>query len=143
MSFRRSCDELFGVDHNKQMVANFTQAAKTLARDDRPRQVVLDEMGVDDDTVYTIVADIRDQTRAMMEEIRQMFAQKRQSVGPVGGNKTPEGKAVKTQTDADRGAIETGAEKKTSTDIDREEIANEERMARTHRTVHCIRPAGG
>ena len=129
VSFGRSCDELFGVDHNKQMVANFTQAAKTLARDDRPRQVVLDEMGVDDDTVYTIVADIRDQTRAMMEKIRQMFAQKRKSGGTNGGSKTPEGKAVKTQTDADRGAIETGAEKKTRTDLDREEIANEERMA--------------
>ena len=32
VSFGRSCDELFGVDHNKQMVANFTQAARTLAR---------------------------------------------------------------------------------------------------------------
>ena len=129
VSFRRSCDELFGVDHNKQMVANFTQAAKTLARDDRPRQVVLDEMGVDDDTAYTIVADIRDQTRAMMEKIRQMFAQKRKSVGTTDGKKTPEGKAVKTQTVADRDAIESGAEKKTRTDIDREEIATEERMA--------------
>ena len=83
-------------DHNKQMVANFTQAAKTLARDDRPRQVVLDEMGVDDDTVHTIVADIRDQTRAMMDKIRQMFAQKRKPEGTGGGKKTPEGKAVKT-----------------------------------------------
>ena len=128
VNFRRSCDELFGVDHNKQMVANFTQAAKTLARDDRPRQVVLDEMGVDDDTVYTIVADIRDQTRAMMDKVRQMFAQKRKSVGSNGGGRTPEGKAIKTQTDADKEAIKTGAEKKTSTDIGREEIASEERM---------------
>ena len=129
VSFRRSCDELFGVDHNKQMVANFTQAAKTLARDDRPRQVVLDEMGVDDDTAYTIVADIRDQTRAMMDKVRQMFAQKRRTVGGDGGRRTPEGKAVRTQTDADKEAIETGAEKKTSTDIDREAIPTEERMA--------------
>lgn len=128
VNFRRSCDELFGVDHNKQMVANFTQAAKTLARDDRPRQIVLDEMGVDDDTVYTIVADIRDQTRAMMDKVRQMFAQKRRSVGGDAGGRTPEGKAVRTQTDADKEAIKTGAEKKTSTDIDREEIASEERM---------------
>ena len=74
--FRRGCDELFGVDHNKQMVANFTQAAKTLARDDRPNQVILDEMGIDDDLIR-IVGDIRDQTRAMMSEIRQMFAQRR------------------------------------------------------------------
>ena len=129
VSFRRSCDELFGVDHNKQMVANFTQAAKTLARDDRPRQVVLDEMGVDDDTVYTIVADIRDQTRAMMEKIRQMFAQKRRSVGGNAGVRTPERKAARTQTDADKEAIESGAEGKTRTDIDREEISTEERMA--------------
>ncbi len=128
VSFGRSCDELFGVDHNKQMVANFTQAAKALARDDRPRQVVLDEMGVDDDTIYTIVGDIRDQAGAMMATIRQMFAQKRKSVGTGGGKKTPEGKAIKTQTDADRDAIESGAEKKTRTDTDREEIANEERM---------------
>ena len=127
--FRRSCDELFGVDHNKQMVANFTQAAKTLARDDRARQVVLDEMGVDDDTVYTIVADIRDQTRAVMDKIRQMFAQKRKSGGTDGGKKTPEGKAVRTQTDADRDAIQSGAERKTPTDIDREQKSTEERMA--------------
>ena len=127
--FRRSCDELFGVDHNKQMVANFTQAAKTLARDDRARQIVLDEMGVDDDIVYTIVADIRGQTQAMMENIRQMFAQKRKPIGAGGGKKTPEGKAVRTQTDADKEAIESRAEKKTHTDIDREEIATEEREA--------------
>ena len=126
--FRRSCDELFGVDHNKQMVANFTQAAKTLARDDRSRQLVMDEMGTDDDIIYTIVADIRDQTRAMMDKIRQMYVMKRKA-GSNGGNKTPESRAVRTQTDADRSAIESGAEKKTQTDIDREEIVIGERMA--------------
>ena len=125
--FQRSCDELFGVDHNKQMVANFTQAAKTLARDDRPRQLVLDEVSVDDDVIYTIVGDIRDQTRAMMQQIRQMFAQKRKP--PGGGKKTPEGKAVRTQTDADKEAIKAGAERKTRTDIDREQIPSEERQA--------------
>ena len=127
VSFNRSCDELFGVDHNKQMVANFTQAAKTLARDDRARQIILDEMGVDDDKIYTIVGEIRDQTRAMMDKIRKMFAQKRKSDGN-GGVKTPERKAVKTQTDADKEAIELGVEKKTRTDIDREEIGAQERM---------------
>ena len=127
--FRRNCDELFGIDHNKQMVANFTQAAKTLARDDRSRQIVLDEIGVDDDVVYTIVSDIRDQTRAMMDVIRQMFAQKRKSDEDVDRRRTPESKAARTQTDADCDAIESGAEKKTRTDIDREEIATEERVA--------------
>ncbi|MXZ87434.1 MAG: hypothetical protein F4086_18125 [Gemmatimonadetes bacterium] len=129
VSFRRSCDELFGVDHNKQMAANFTQAAKTLARDDRPTQVVLDDIGIDDDMVYTIVADIRDQTRAMMDKIRQMFARKRTSTENGDGKKTPERKAVRTQTDADKEAIASGAEQKTRTDIDREQESPEERIA--------------
>lgn len=129
VSFRRSCDELFGLDHNKQMAANFTQAAKTLARDDRPTQVVLDDIGVDDDMVYTIVADIRDQTRAMMDQIKQMFARKRTSTQNGDGKKTPERKAVRTQTDADKEAIASGAEQKTRTDTDREQESPEERIA--------------
>ena len=126
--FRRSCDELFGVDHNKQMVANFTHAAKTLARDDRPNQVILDEMGIDDDIIYTIVGDIRDQTRAMMGQIRQMFAQRRDTQNG-GGNRSPEKKAAKTATEADRDAIEAGKETPTKTDKDREQIPSQDREA--------------
>ncbi len=126
--FRRSCDELFGVDHNKQMAANFTHAAKTLARDDRPNQVILDEMGIDDDIIYKIVGDIRDQTRAMMRQIAQMFAQRRDSQNG-GGSRSPEIKAVETATDADRDAITAGIETPTDTDKDREQIPSEEREA--------------
>ena len=128
--FRRNCDELFGVDHNKQMAAKFTQAAKTLARDDRPRQVILDEMGLDEDTIHEIVGDIRDQTRAMMDRIRQMFAERRDEPSPNGGRGTPEKKAAKTATDADREAIEAGKETPTKTDRDREQIPPQEREAR-------------
>ena len=127
--FRRSCDELFGVDHNKQMVANFTQAAKTLARDDRSNQDILDEMEIDDDIIYTIVGDIRDQTRAMMGQIRQMFAQRRDEPRPNGGRRTPEKKAVRTATEADRDAIKAGKETPTKTDRDREQIPSEKREA--------------
>ena len=125
--FPRGCDELFGVDHNKQMVANFTQAAKTLARDDRARQRVLDEMGIEDDVIYEIVGDIRDATRAMMREIQMMFAQKRKPTVDNGVKKTPENKAVRTQTDADKEAVRSGNEKKSPTDIDREKIPSEKR----------------
>ena len=126
--FRRSCDELFGVDHNKQMAANFTHAAKTLARDDRPNQVILDEMGIDDDIIYTIVGEIRDQTRAMMRQIAQMFAQRRDPQN-LDDKKSPETKAVKTATDADRDAIAAGIETPTDTDKDREQIPPEDREA--------------
>lgn len=127
--FRRSCDELFGVDHNKQMVANFTQAAKTLARDDRSNQTILDELEIEDDLIHEIVGDIRDQTRAMMREIRQMFAQRRASQNG-GSERSPEKKAAKTATDADREAVEAGKEKPTKTDRDREQIPPQEREAR-------------
>ena len=126
--FRRSCDELFGVDHNKQMAANFTHAAKTLARDDRPNQVILDEMGIDDDIIYTIVGEIRDQTRAMMRQIGQMFAQRRDPQNSD-DKKSPETKAVETATDADRDAIAAGIETPTNTDKDREQIPSEDREA--------------
>lgn len=126
--FPRSCDELFGVDHNKQMAANFTHAAKTLARDDRPNRVILDEMGIDDDIIYTIVGDIRDQTRAMMSQIKQMFEQKRKPK-ESDARKSPENKAVQTATDADRDAIAAGKEPRTKTDIDRDQIPSEAREA--------------
>ena len=108
------------------MVANFTQAAKTLARDDRANQIVLDELGIDEDIIHNIVGDIRDQTRAMMREIRQMFAQKRQ--GADGDrHRSPERKAAQTATDADRDAIADGSEHPTDTDRERENESPEER----------------
>ena len=131
VNFRRNCDELFGVDHNKQMAAKFTQAAKTLARDDRSRQVILDEMGLDEDIIHEIVGDIRDQTRAMMQKIALIFAQRRDdSQKTAGGRKSPENKAAKTATDADRDAIAAGEETPTETDRDRERIPPQEREAR-------------
>ena len=124
--FRRGCDELFGVDHNKQMVANFTQAAKVLARDDRANQLILDEMGVDEDIIHNIVGDIRNETRAIMREIRQMFAQKREGKTT---RKSTSKKAARTATDADRDAIKAGREERTRTDIDREKVPDKEREA--------------
>ena len=111
------------------MAANFTYAAKTLARDDRPNQVILDEMGIDDDIIYTIVGDIRDQTRTMMGQIRQMFAQRRDTQNG-GGRRNPEKKAAETATEADRDAIAAGKETPTGTDRDREQIPPQEREAR-------------
>ena len=127
VSFFRACDELFGVDHNKQMASNFTQAAKTLARDDRPNEVILEEMGIDEDVIHRIVGDIRDQTRAMMQQIKQMFAHKRREP-VIDDHKSPERTAVKTATDADRDAIAEGIEQPTSTDREREAKSPEERV---------------
>ena len=126
--FFKGCDELFGVDHNKQMVANFTQAAKTLARDDRPIPRVLEDLGIDEDeAIFQIVGDIRNQTRAMMQEIGAMFSRTREKArAKVSTN--PENKATRTATDADQEAIERGSEAPTKTDEERQEHSVEERM---------------
>ena len=131
VEFHRRCDELFGVDHNKQIVAHFTQAAKTLASDDRRHQVILDEMMLDDDPIHQIVAEIRDQISAMMREIRQMFSQiKKKEDGATGAApKSPESKAAKTATDADKDAIDAGIEPPSKTDKDRENIPPDVREA--------------
>jgi len=127
--FKRACDELFGLDHNKQMVANFTQAAKTLARDDRATDVILDEEGIekDEDVIYKIVGDIRDQTRAMMMEIRKMFAEKRGKASRESPG-SPDKKAAKTATEADRDAIAAGEEQPTPTDKERDNKPPDERI---------------
>jgi hypothetical protein len=127
--FQRSCDEIFGVDHNKQMAANFTQAAKVLARDDRNTEAILEDMGEEDDFIYRIVGDIKGQTRAMMRQIEQMFNQKRNAPhGPEGGRKnTPSSKATQTASQADQDAVASKQESPTKTDIDRDTIPPNER----------------
>ena len=128
VEFFRQADDLFGLDHNKQMVSNFTQAAKTLARDDRYYEEILDELGIDDqDIIYKIVGDIRGQTSSMMREISRLFAQKRDQRNKY-DSKSPEKKAVRTATDADRDAIEEGRETPTDTDRDREQHSPEQRV---------------
>ena len=82
-------------------------------------------------SIHRIVGDIRDQTRAMMSEIRQMFAQRRviRDGDKQGSGRNPASKAAKTATDADREAIKAGNEVPTKTDRDREQIPPEEREA--------------
>ena len=125
--FRRSCDELFGLDHNKQMVANFTEAAKTLARDDRQLQRILDDIGMEGDPIYEIVSDIRAQTDAMMREIKKMFALRRPPKKP-GKRATPEVKAAETASKADQEAMATGMEDPTDTDKFRQQTPPSDRM---------------
>ena len=127
--FSRNCDELFGVDHNKQLAIRFTQAAKLLAQDDRPSQVILDEVGVEEDEIHRIVADIRNETRAMMRAIRQMFDQRRNSYNNGDPNRTkrPDIVSIETASKADQNAISQGVETPTDTDQMRDQTPPNER----------------
>ena len=101
-----------------------------MAQDDRPNQEILDEMGIDEDPMYTIVGHIKDETRAMMETIRDMFSQRSNAIDSDDPNitPTPARTAELTATIADREHIETGKEMPTQTDKDREELPPEDRI---------------
>ncbi len=127
--FSRDCDELFGIDHNKQLAIRFSQAAKLLAQDDRQTQVILDEVGVEEDDIHRIVADIRNETRAIMRAINQMFTQRRNSYsnGDNGQAKRPDIVSIETASKADQDAINQGVETPTITDMIRDQTPSNER----------------
>ena len=149
VSFGRNCDELFGVDHNKQQAATFSHVAKALARYDGSRdQEFFDEMGIgpDDENafIYELVRDIRDQTRAMLREITRMFEQRRSAEAGRRTRErlTPEVTAVQAATQADNAAVATGAEKPTVTDEERKKIPPEQREADlTQQFIEAGQPA--
>ena len=69
--FDRGCDDLFGVDHNKQMASHFTGATKDLFNADRNSNL-LDELGVGDDDVdiYNIASRVESTIRRMMDDVK-------------------------------------------------------------------------
>ena len=139
--FDRGSDELFGVDINKQMAAKFTQAAKTLARDDSDIGVILDELGIESEPIHELVADIRQQIRAMMREIDRMFGQRRAEPSDS-GRRNPEHKAITTTSKAHSAALETGEDQPSKTDIDRSNMAPKEREeSLTLELIESGRPA--
>ena len=139
--FGSGSDDLFGVDHNKQMVSYFARAVKdTSEGNGESRQQTLDDLGVGENDVYTIVAQIRGTVRAMMGEITRMFAARPgRSGGGGGGSGEPslEQVAVTLTTGVTRNSIEDEGSRRTQTDIDRTELDEEERTAQlTDLLVH-------
>ena len=88
--FGSGLDDTFGVDHNKQMAASLSNAARELYNSDKDTNFILEEMGVSgDDPIYQIVADIRNTTRAMVKTISLHFGEWRKITRPAGPNSGP------------------------------------------------------
>ena len=127
--FDRGCDDLFGVDHNKQMVSHFSRAIKDLFDSDADDTGLLDDLGIDEDDadVYVVASRVRNQTRAMLKELELMFS-RRQDKTSLGGSKTPKEEAARLTTDATDEYVKSGAMKQTSTDIEMETVSEEDRI---------------
>ena len=129
--FGSGCDNLFGVDHNKQMVSYFSRAVRDMAESDgESRQRTLDDLGVGEDDVYSIASHIRGTVQAMMREIDRMFAARPgRGASPDGDGegRSVEQAAVLLTTGVTRHSIEDEGSRPTQTDRDRAELNTEER----------------
>ena len=126
VSFNEGADDLFGVDHNKQMAAHFTQAAKDIMNDDRTDNELLNDSSYNDSLMHRLALDIRRTTRAMLRDIEKMMEQRRM---------LPHGSVIKKVSDqaaaiakqATQEAIQQKKEPSTATDQARLDLSTEQR----------------
>ena len=137
--FGSGCDDLFGVDHNKQMVSYFSRAVGDMSEGEgESRQQTLDDLGVGENDVYAIASHIRSTVRTMMREIDRMFAARpgRGGTGTNGDGGSVEQTAVNLTTGVTRHSVEDEGSRPTQTDRDRAELDTEERT--TQLAAHLV-----
>ena len=136
--FNQGCDDLFGLDHNKQLAVALSNAARDILNSDDNTDELYNDLEVDDDPVYKIVGDIRNTTRSLLGEVEVMFERRRQERGANPANsgmvelQSPtdlEAANIMNQVTTD--AISQGHEAPTPTDIDREEMEPSDREKST------------
>ena len=132
--FNSGADNTFGIDHNKQMAANLSRAFKDIFEgmdvSSNPEDFV-QAIDADDEAIYRIASDIRGAIRNLMGELAIRFEQRppRRNQGSR-DNQPPtiEETAIEALTNSDRQGIEDHAEPLTSTDRERQELAEQERI---------------
>lgn len=123
VKFGSGCDDLFGVDHNKQMASHFGSIAKEVSDDEISDDDDIREYLAEDTALYAIVLDIRNNTRSMMRELGKMFSQ-RPRPSSTNGNalESIEKESEAVATDVVKGLLQTGVIPKTPTDRDHEDL---------------------
>lgn len=124
--FGSGCDALFGVDHNKQMAAHFSRAAKDLISGDEDTQAIMDGLGVGDEDMYRIVADIRNNTNALRRELDAVFARNSQVSRRNDASITARANEIAKQSDKD--AFASGQQIMTASEQERTEKSEQERI---------------
>ena len=134
VSFGAGLDNLFGIDHNKQMAVEFSKALRQVFQSDRDDMDAVEEAGVtEEDSVYhlyEIVRYIRNITRSMIGDIDSIFRERRRQLRPGLGEHerhTPEAAAEQMASMALKAQLEAG-EGKTSTDRERSEMPEADRV---------------
>ena len=115
----------FGIDHNKQSVVTFSNAARELLNSEGDTRTVIRELGAEDDPLYEIVAHIRNTTRNLAEEIKVMFGRRRRERESPDSDTdqadgSPEGEAVRLASLSTNDRLQEQSESRTQTDLDHE-----------------------
>ena len=132
--FGRGCDDLFGVDHNKQMATKITAAAKELDTADANLDEEVELAGHDDDDTYQLLSDVRATIMAMRREIDQRNAQSKGRRGRMAG--TPEGDAIDRANQVTAAEVDaTGPQSETDRDFTHSE---EERVGGTAEYLEVV-----
>ena len=131
--FNSGCDDLFGVDHNKQMAAHFSSIAKDVSDSVEADSDVKEE--IEDQTdLYDIVVDIRNTTRSMMRELEKMFKQRPRKHNPNGDSpESVESEAEAVATVVAKDNLGAGVAQKTPTDHARETLDQDTRKEQIKR----------
>lgn len=142
--FGSGLDDLFGIDHNKQMAVEFSRALRQVTESDLDDYEVVDDAGVSegDDAylIYEIARYIRNTTRNMLGDIRSIFRERQRKHRPTLGSEkpTPEAAAEQLATEAIKQQLDAG-EGETSTDRAHSEMTE---AARVHEIAEALGDAG-
>lgn len=131
VKFNAGCDDLFGIDHNKQMTSHLSGALKELSRSDLSDTQLRDEIDANESDIYEVAEHIRRTVRNMMREIQRRFGQR-----PPPGNGsqdqtnavTPAQKAEALVTQVTEETLAIQETEKTQTDITFDNTAAEEKI---------------
>ena len=126
ISFNSGADDLFGIDHNKQMAAHFTQIAKEIMNSDESDLNIMEELADDDETLYKMVVDIRNTRRNMLAEIERKLSKRRPASSGAVVKKVVE-QAEIIAAEATKEAIQQGKDQKSQTDEVRDTMPAKER----------------
>ena len=130
--FNAGSDDLFGVDHNKQMVSHFSQLLKEAGMSGEADYQLVEQLDVTNDPLVRIAVDIRGNIRSMMRQITQQFRQ-RPVAGGAAGPETPQTPAAQAEalaTDATEEGLQSGDNPTTPNDLAFSETSDEDKIAR-------------
>lgn len=128
LRFNKGCDDVFGVDHNKQMAATLSNAAREMLNSDSSTDDILAEISPEDHDAYRIVAHIRDTTRNMLMDVGKLFDRRRSEIDRSDQKElSPQQKAEQIATEETQERVQQGYEL-TETDRRFNEMSAEEQI---------------